>query len=268
MKTIRLTLLTLFTTTGLFAQTLPDWHGRKCAVALTYDDALQVHLDKAIPALDAAGLKGTFYLAGNFPGLKARITDWKRAAANGHELGNHTLFHPCAGGPGREWVKPAHDLNSYTMARILDEVRMTNTLLEVMDSQKDRTFAFPCGDRMVEGKNYYDPIKNDFVAARGVISRMQKAENIDLTNVDAYVINGQTGEQMIDLVKQAIATNSVLVFLFHGVGGEHNLNVDEAEHKKLVQFLKQHEKEVWTASFLDVARSVKTFQQTRRTSTK
>lgn len=268
MKTIRLTLLTLFTTTGLFAQNLPDWHGRKCAVALTYDDALQVHLDKAIPALDAAGLKGTFYLAGNFPGLKARIADWKRAAANGHELGNHTLFHPCAGGPGREWVKPAHDLNTYTMARILDEVRMTNTLLEVMDSQKDRTFAFPCGDRMVEGKNYYDPVKNDFVAARGVISRMQKAENIDLTNVDAYVINGQTGEQMIDLVKQAIATNSVLVFLFHGVGGEHNLNVDEAEHKKLVQFLKQHEKEVWTASFLDVARSVKTFQQTRRTSTK
>ena len=36
-------------------------HGAKAAVCLTYDDALDGHLDVAIPQLDAAGLKGTFF---------------------------------------------------------------------------------------------------------------------------------------------------------------------------------------------------------------
>src|SRR5688572_24042868 len=68
------------------------WHGKKAAVVLTYDDALDVHLDHAIPALDSLGFKGSFYLSAAFPGSKNRIPDWRKAAANGHELGNHTYF--------------------------------------------------------------------------------------------------------------------------------------------------------------------------------
>lgn len=42
-----------------------EWPGgRRLAVVLTYDDALSSHLGIAIPALDAAGLKGTFFLIG------------------------------------------------------------------------------------------------------------------------------------------------------------------------------------------------------------
>jgi peptidoglycan/xylan/chitin deacetylase (PgdA/CDA1 family) len=42
-----------------------EWPGgRQVAVVLTYDDALSSHLGIAIPALDAAGLKGTFFLIG------------------------------------------------------------------------------------------------------------------------------------------------------------------------------------------------------------
>jgi peptidoglycan-N-acetylglucosamine deacetylase len=233
------------------------WKGKKCAVALTYDDGLQVHLDNVVPALDSLGFKGTFYLSGSFPGVTARIADWKKAATHGHELANHTLFHPCTGGPGREWVKPDRDLSTYTMPRIVDEIRMTNTLLEALDGKTQRTFAYPCGDRTIGGENYFDKVKNDFVAARGTASEMRKSTDVDLANVGAYGINGQTGEQMIALVKQAMATNSVLVFLFHGVGGEHNLNVALPEHRKLLQFLKQHENEIWIAPFIDVAQSVK-----------
>jgi sialate O-acetylesterase len=69
-----------------------QWKNRKCAVVLTYDDALNVHLDKVIPALDSLAMKGTFYLSAFYPGCKSRIADW-RAASKGHELGNHTLFH-------------------------------------------------------------------------------------------------------------------------------------------------------------------------------
>ena len=67
-----------------------SWNKKKCAVALTYDDALNVHLDNAIPALDSLGLKGTFYLSAFMPGCKDRIEEWRLAARHGHELGNHT----------------------------------------------------------------------------------------------------------------------------------------------------------------------------------
>ncbi|GAB3498969.1 polysaccharide deacetylase family protein [Spirosoma knui] len=241
----------------LFGQTPASWQGKKCAVALTYDDGLQVHLDKVIPVLDSAGLKGTFYLSGNFPGVKARLNDWKVAASHGHELGNHTLFHPCTGQrPGREFVTPTYDLSTYTLQRITDEIRMTNTLLQALDGKTQRTFAYPCGDTKIGEVDYFDSVKKEFVAARGVRSEMHKVTEIDLANVDSYAISGQSGEEMIALVKRAMETNSVLVFLFHGVGGEHSLNVTLPEHNKLIRFLKQHEKEIWIAPFIDVAQSV------------
>ena len=85
-----------------YAQTNTTWQGKKCVVVLTYDDALNVHLTNAIPALDSAGLKGTFYISDYFGGLNSQIPKWRTAAAKGHELANHTLFHPFTGGrPGR-----------------------------------------------------------------------------------------------------------------------------------------------------------------------
>ncbi len=38
-----------------------SWNGKQCAVALTYDDAIDIDLDNVVPALDSLGLKGTFY---------------------------------------------------------------------------------------------------------------------------------------------------------------------------------------------------------------
>jgi peptidoglycan-N-acetylglucosamine deacetylase len=33
------------------AQSVNTWHGKKCAAVLTYDDAINQHLDNAIPFL-------------------------------------------------------------------------------------------------------------------------------------------------------------------------------------------------------------------------
>src|SRR5215510_8746252 len=79
-----------------FGQPDKPWNGKKCAVVLTYDDAISQQLDNAIPTLDSLKLKATFYITAYFG--RERLNDWKKAAAKGYELGNHTLFHPCAGG--------------------------------------------------------------------------------------------------------------------------------------------------------------------------
>ena len=239
------------------AQNDTTWHHKKCAVVLTYDDALNIDLDNAIPVLDSLGLKATFYLSAYFPGCKNRIAEWKKAAANGHELGNHTLFHPCVGDrPGREFVKD-YNLNNYTVKRMVDEIRMTNVFLEALDGKKKRTFAYTCSDMKVNDTSFIDQLKNDFVAARAVRSQMHKIGQVELYDVDSYMINGETGEQMIQLVKKAIENHSLLVFLFHGVGGENSLNVSLPAHSQLLHYLKQNEKDVWVPTMLEAAEYIK-----------
>ncbi|MDR8393456.1 polysaccharide deacetylase family protein [Aliifodinibius sp. S!AR15-10] len=140
------------------------WHNKKAAVALTYDDALEAQLDNAVPLLDSLNLKVTFYLTGHFPGFRQHIDRWRAVAEKGHDLGNHTLFHPCKGdAPGREWVQPENDLNRYTMVRMLNEITMTNVLLKAVDGRSHRTFAYPCGDTAVGDSSYINQINEHFI---------------------------------------------------------------------------------------------------------
>ncbi|MEO8405656.1 MAG: polysaccharide deacetylase family protein, partial [Chitinophagaceae bacterium] len=122
------------------AQDKAVWKNKKCAVVLTYDDALNVDLDNAIPLLDSLKFKGTFYLSAYFPGCRDRLADWRKAAQHGHELGNHMLFHPCTGNtPGRDWVKPDYNLANYTLQRARDEIKMNNIFLQALDGKTKRT---------------------------------------------------------------------------------------------------------------------------------
>jgi peptidoglycan/xylan/chitin deacetylase (PgdA/CDA1 family) len=260
MKRILASILSLVVVLHCSAQNTPQWNGKKSAVVLTYDDGLNIDLTNVIPALDSFGLKGTFYISDYFNGLNAQIPGWRQAAVKGHELANHTIWHACEGGrTGREFVKE-YDLRFYTVKRMADEITGMNNILKAIDGKDKRTFAFPCGDTKIHDTAYIDGLKNDFVAARGVHSEMLPIEKVDLYNLPCYMMSGQTGEQMIELVKQAIASGRILVFLFHGVGGEHGLNVSLEAHRKLLQFLKQNEKNIWIAPMVDVAGYVKNYQ--------
>ena len=59
----------------VFAQSKNVWNGKKCAVALTYDDALNIDLDNVIPALDSVKLKGTFYLIASSKAFTNRLKE-------------------------------------------------------------------------------------------------------------------------------------------------------------------------------------------------
>ena len=248
------------------AQSPQLWNNKQCAVVLTYDDAIDVDLDNVIPALDSMKLKGTFYLIGSSPVIDKRMPEWRLAAKHGHELGNHALYHPCDGSlPGRSFVSPDHDLSKYTVSRAVSEVRLNNTLLKAIDGKTERTFAYPCGDLSIGGVLFYDQLKKDFAGARGVSPGMQTAADVKLDNIRCYGINGQSAEYMINLVKQAQQSHTLLVFLFHGVGGGHSLNVDLQAHSKLLHYLKDNQKTIWVAPMVDVAKEIRSRQSGKTT---
>ncbi|MGZ3832835.1 MAG: polysaccharide deacetylase family protein [Mucilaginibacter sp.] len=246
---------------GIYAQNTV-WNNKQCAVVLTYDDAINIDLDNVIPALDSLKLKGTFYLMGSSPVVNDRIDEWRLAAQHGHELGNHSLFHPCDGSlEGRSFVTADNDLSKYTVSRVVNEIRATNILLKAIDGKDKRTFAFPCGDRKIGDSYFYDQLKNDFIAARGTDDGMQLPAQVKLDDINCYAINGQSADYMIDLVKQAQQTHTLLVFLFHGVGGGHDLNVGLNEHSQLLHYLKANEKDIWVATMVAVAEKIRDLQK-------
>lgn len=253
-------LLTGITANLLSAQDNHPWRGKKAAVVITYDDAIDQHLDNAVPVLDSLGLKATFYITGYSPSMQARLNEWKQLSVRGHELGNHTLYHPCTGGKGREWVQPEYDLNKYTVTRIVDEIRATNVLLHSMDGKTSRTYAFTCADTKAGDSSYGGHIQNDFAALRSVRNEMHTIEKVDLSNVDCYMVNHHTAAQMTAWVKEAVRTNSLLVILFHGVGGGNGLDVEIPEHRKFLEYIKQNEKELWVAPMIEVADYVREWQ--------
>lgn len=69
-------------------------------VSLTFDDGWKSTLDHAVPILDQANIKGTFYAIAHPPekGYKkeqyATLQELKSLYEAGHEIGSHTLTHP------------------------------------------------------------------------------------------------------------------------------------------------------------------------------
>lgn len=260
MQIAKAILPTFLLLTGLVshAQKTPQWKNKKCAVALTYDDAINIHLDKVIPALDSAGFKGTFYLTTSSDAFTKRIAEWRQVATKGHELGNHTMYHPCYGKrPGREWVRPDYDLNNYTMRRMTDEIKMTSALLEATDGKTKRTLACPCGDTKVGDSSYLFSVKEKFVAVRDGTPDANAVNGFGNVTIQWMAPAGHSGNDLIAAVKRAMEGNALLVFVFHGVGGDHSINVSAEAHRELLQFLRQNESQVWVAPFIEIAEHLK-----------
>lgn len=233
------------------------WNGKTAAISLTYDDTLNVHLDKVVPALETHGFLGTFYITGSFTALGERMDEWRTIGVHGHELGNHTLFHPCDGKrPNREWVSASQDLSTWSVSRYLGNIQVNNTLLQSLDNKQKRTFAYPCGDKVVGEDSYVEEIKDSFVGARSVGGESQTLDDVELMNIHSHVVAGDSAEKLIDLVNDALKRKTWLVFLFHGVGGEHDFNIDEAEHLKLLDYLAKHKKDIWIAPAVTIAEYV------------
>ena len=263
MKILKITIAFFMICSAVHAQDTTGWNNKKCAVVLTYDDGIDDDLDNIIPALDSLKFKATFYLIGSSPVVYKRLNEWRLAAQHGHELGNHSLFHPCDGSlPGRKPGDPENDLSKYTVGRAVNEIRVNNTLLKAIDGKTIRTFAYPCGDTKIGNVNFYDKLKNDFLCARGTTSGLQIATQINLDYIYSYSIHGRSADYMIDLVKKAIQSRTLLVFLFHGVGGHYGLNEGLKEHSQLLHYLKAHEKDIWITTMVDVDEKIKTIQKT------
>ena len=245
----------------------PD--GKRCAVSLTYDDGLPVHYGRVGPLLESEGLRGTFYVPG-LSDVQHHPECWRTLAAAGHELGNHSLFHPCRREPveGYAWLAPHYDLCDYTPKRWREELNLANLILHLIDGRTERSYGNNCchttigrGDDEIPMD---DILRERFVAARGpCISQISTPQNgTNLMQVGHFDGDAHTFGAIREDVERARDIGGWIVYMIHGVGeGTHSLYIDDAEHEKLIRWLGANRDTIWTAPFLDVARYVNQFQK-------
>ena len=220
------------------------WSGRQAAIALTYDDALSSQLDIAIPQLDAAGLKGTFFLTGRQ--VAYRVSDWRAAGQKGHELGNHTVNHPCARASYE--MPPQYASESYSVEVMLAEIRTMNGMLEALDGKTSHSLATPCEQTLAGGQDYLAPLQK-----AALVSYIR--DDLALPPSVKYTAFSETsGDDMIKWVEGVRQAGAAGVIMLHGVGGDY-LTVSREAHQQLVTYLKAHEQEIWTGTFSDVMKA-------------
>lgn len=228
---------------------------KKAAVCLTFDDAQDSHLDNAIPLLDLSNIKATFYCPGNKESLYNRTSEWKKIVENGHELGNHSLFHPCDGRQF-DWVKPEYDLSRYSLEKIRMELYTANTLLKAIDGKTERTYGYTCSNFKVQGDStYVDVVRQLFTAGRSDGPIPDTMEHIDVNFMPSWCVDSPTGKELIDYVNEAKRKGTIATFMFHSVGGGY-LNVSNEALQELLIYLKENEEDYWADTFYNVTRYI------------
>jgi peptidoglycan/xylan/chitin deacetylase (PgdA/CDA1 family) len=112
--------------------------GKRAAISLTFDDARFSQIDRGTPILDAHNVKATFYVGPD--AVEKRLDGWHRAIAKGHEIGNHTISHPCTG--NFPWSR-ANALEDYTLKRMEAELTGASVAIHKALGVEPKTFAYP-----------------------------------------------------------------------------------------------------------------------------
>lgn len=193
----------------------PD--GRRAALSITFDDARLTQVDNGLPILNRHDVKGTFYVG--VKRVESRLPGWREAVAAGHEMGNHSLTHPCS---GNFLFSRQNALEHYTLEQIEKDILAANDAIQQVLGVSPTTFAYPCGQRTVgrgEGVQSYVPV----VARHFVIGRTWLDEAAadptfcDLAQVTGIRMDGASVETLLRLVDNAIEHGHWLVLCGHEV---------------------------------------------------
>lgn len=233
----------------------------RAAVSLTYDDGLPDNLDRAIPDLNIRNLYGTFYLTTGKRRVQRRNKDWRRAFEHGHEIGNHTVRHPCradAYSKPPHWLRPKLRLENWSPNQISQEINEAASWLnEYIGIDPWRTFANPCCATAIgrpPDENSYDAaIRSHHFAARAGVGGPNDPHTVDLMRIRSFICNHPTLQEITDYCDEALRTGRWTVLMFHSIGGR-RMSTKRSIHRALLDHLLEHD--FWIAPVREVARHI------------
>ena len=205
----------------LFSLIVHDTHarihwpeGKKAAVILTYDDGLKSQLQIVIPQLEEHNFRGTFFLYGQVV-KEEDIPEWRKASQRGHELGNHSMFHPCLSQTTGQTAEPCRSLECYSVKDMLIEIGMMNNFLYAIDGKKEHAYAYPCSQCVAGGEDYSKPLLASGLSRfarggdRGIISNTDSLNYAMIPTLPAHT--GISADSLIAYVQEGSQLLSSMV---------------------------------------------------------
>jgi len=260
-------LIAIISVTSVSGQVSKAGAAKKPIICLTYDDGLFTQLTTAIPQLDSAGFKATFFLTaiqgssqsdviGQTP---EAVLGWHNAARNGHELANHTLFHPCPSKLG--WDKSLA-IDGYTLQQIIEEIKTQNDLLSLLDPNRGkRAYAFPCNNNIIEGKDYSKILKEKKLVtyartggdSSSIITDFSK---LNVMQVPSWLVfTGTTARELISFAEKVKKSGGMGIYQFHAVGGQ-IFQISADTHREFLTYLKANENEYQILTFSEAMNEI------------
>ena len=236
--------------------TWPD--GKKAAVSLSFDDARLSQVDAGIPVLDEYNVKATFYL--NISPMRERLDGWKKAVAAGHEIGNHSMTHPCSG--NYFWVAKDNELENFTMDQMRNNLLECNRLLKDELGVTATLFAYPCGQKYIgRGKNlksYVPLVAELFASGRGWFEEMNNDPMFcDYAQLAGKEMDGKTFEEILTHISGAKAHGDWLLLAGHEMGEEGMQTTRISMLRKLIEYANDPANGIWLAPVGEVQNYIK-----------
>jgi hypothetical protein len=236
--------------------TLITWpNGCQAAISFTFDDGLASQLEIAIPRLEERGFRGTFYLNPRGEDWAERLEVWQPAQAAGHEIGNHTIAHPCS-------LNTGPTLQSWTLERMEADVCEAERRLEgLFPEQGARSFAYPCYESDVgrgpTRQSYVPVIARHFLAARarGTSIRGNHPRYADLHHLSSWAGERMSSAELIGLAESCPPEGWWGIYTFHGVNQGH-LPTSEHDLCRLLDHLAINGPRFWVAPVIEVAKHI------------
>jgi len=231
--------------------------GKRAAISLTFDDARHSQVTRGIPLLDEYGTKATFYVS--IRNLEGHLDAWKAAATNGHEIGNHTLTHPCSG--NFSFIDD-RALEDYTLDKMRHELVEANSIIENLLGVRPVSFAYPCGQKFVgrgQNLNSYVPlVAKEFLTGRGWMDEWANDPAFcDMANLMAMELDGKDFEQVKQLIDRTLTNGGWLIFCGHEIGEGGRQTTYSSTIKALCEYAQDPANGIWLDSVQAVANHIR-----------
>jgi hypothetical protein len=231
-------------------------NGKRVAVSLSFDDARPSQVDRGLDVLNPTGVKVTFFVVPS--NVKKRLEGWKRAVASGHEIGNHSLTHPCTG--NFPWSSQ-NPLENYSLEQMSQELDEANAEIQSLLGVRMVTFAYPCGQKFVgrdrQVKSYVPLIADKFLVGRGFFDEYFNDPVFgDLAQAGGTVSDDLDYVQMVNLISQAAAQGAWIIFAGHEIGEKGYQTTNATALAALCKYMQDPANGVWVDTVENIGRYV------------
>jgi peptidoglycan/xylan/chitin deacetylase (PgdA/CDA1 family) len=188
--------------------TVLNWAGFNAAVSYTFDDGQPSQVEH-YAELEAQGVPMTFYICEGWSGSSGNfVAVWSQAAADGNEIGNHTVNHPHASladtGTGKGPLA----------SQALEISRNAEYITSTISHQPVWSFAAPYGDH-----GWAQYAADFYFVNRGVSYGMiAPMDSTDPMNLPAFMATGDESEKTLNMeVDTARSQGWWVIYLYHAL---------------------------------------------------